>query len=49
MAMTQAFLPNSERPPFYANLMVELKGDELVVSTGHVEKLRKRFLSERNK
>jgi len=44
MFMAQAFLPNAKKPPFYANLMVELVGDELVVNAANVKKLRDNFL-----
>lgn len=44
MLMAQSYLPNPQKPPFYADLMVELKGDVLVVNTAHVRTLRENFL-----
>lgn len=44
MLMAQAYLPNPDKPPFFADLMVELSGDELVTNINHVAKLRENFL-----
>lgn len=44
MLMAQAYLPNPDNPPFYADLMVELKGDELVTNVTNVATLRDNFL-----
>lgn len=44
MLMAQAYLPNPDKPPFYADLMVELKGDELITNSTKVAKLRENFL-----
>lgn len=44
MQMAQAYLPNPDKPPFFADLMVELNGDELVTNINHVAKLRENFL-----
>jgi len=44
MLMAQAYLPNPNKPPFYADLMVELKGDELIVNSRHVALLQQNFL-----
>jgi pimeloyl-ACP methyl ester carboxylesterase len=44
MLMAQAYLPNPDKPPFYADLMVELKGDELITNTSNVARLRENFL-----
>jgi len=44
MLMAQAYLPNPDKPPFYADLMVELKGDQLITNTTHVAMLRDNFL-----
>jgi hypothetical protein len=44
MLMAQAYLPNPDKPPFYADLMVELKGGQLITNTTHVAMLRDNFL-----
>ncbi len=44
MRMAQSYLPNPNKPPFYADLMVELKNDKLVINSKHVHKLRSHFL-----
>jgi hypothetical protein len=46
MLMAQAYLPNPAKPPFYADLMVELKGDQLVTNAVNVARLRDDFLLE---
>lgn len=44
MLMAQAYLPNPNKPPFYADLMVELKDDKLITNTVNVATLRENFL-----
>ena len=44
MVMAQAYLPNPQMPPFYADLMVDLKNDALIVNSARVRTLRKNFL-----
>ncbi len=44
MLMAQSFTPNPNTPPFYADLMVELIDDELVINADHVKRLRANFL-----
>jgi len=44
MAMAQAFLPNASRPPFYCDLMVELRDGALVLNPEHSRKLHAEFL-----
>jgi enterochelin esterase-like enzyme len=44
MLMAQSYLPNPHKPPFYADLMVELKDDVLTVNTTNVRTLRENFL-----
>ncbi len=44
MLMAQAYAPNPDKPPFYADLMLELKGDELVVNPSTTQRLHKNFL-----
>jgi len=44
MLMAQAYLPNPDKPPFYADLMVELQGDKLVVNANNVARLQQDFL-----
>ncbi|GBL05745.1 esterase family protein [Glaciecola sp. KUL10] len=44
MAMAQAYLPNPNKPPFYADLMIELKDEQLVVNSDNVRKLYQNFL-----
>lgn len=44
MSMAQAYLPNPNKPPFYADLMVELKQGELVINSDNVRLLQSRFL-----
>lgn len=46
-AMAQAYLPNSKRPPFYCDFMVEQKGGALEINVENSEKLRSRFLLNR--
>ena len=43
MAMAQGYLPNPDRPPFYCDLMFDLKGDQLVMNLENVERLRAGF------
>jgi hypothetical protein len=44
MLMAQAYLPNPNKPPFYADLMVELNSDKLVTNVAHTATLRENFL-----
>lgn len=44
MLMAQAYLPNPDKPPFYADLMVELQNDKLVVNAEKVALLQQNFL-----
>lgn len=43
MAMAQAHLPNPNRPPFFADLMMELDGEDLVMNDQNVRNLMARF------
>lgn len=44
MLMAQAYLPNPNKPPFYADLMVELQGNKLIVNASNVARLQQDFL-----
>jgi hypothetical protein len=44
VAMSQAYLPNPARPPFFCDFMVEPAGDELVPDTANIVALTSRFL-----
>lgn len=44
MVMAQTYLPNPQKPPFYADMMVELKQGGLVINSENVRLLRSRFL-----
>lgn len=44
MLMAQAYLPNANKPPFYADLMVDLQGEKLIVNAEKVALLQKNFL-----
>lgn len=44
MVMAQSWLPNPDKPPFFADLMVERNEDQLVINTENVRLLRERFL-----
>lgn len=44
MLMAQAYLPTPDKPPFYADLMVELQGEKLVVNANNVARLQQDFL-----
>lgn len=44
MAMSQAFLPNPDKPPFYTDLMVELNEGELEIRPERVKSLHRGFL-----
>lgn len=44
MLMAQAYLPNADKPPFFADLMVDLQGDKLIVNAEKVALLQKNFL-----
>lgn len=47
MLIAQGYLPNPKRPPFYADFMVDLKGDELIVNSANIKKIRENFLLAR--
>lgn len=47
VAMSQAYLPNPDRPPFYCDFIVELENGEPVVNVENLEKLQARFLLDR--
>jgi S-formylglutathione hydrolase FrmB len=44
MLMAQAYLPNADKPPFYADLMVEQQGEKLIVNADNVARLQQGFL-----
>lgn len=44
MLMAQAYLPNPNKPPFYADLMVALEGGKLIVNPEQVALLQSNFL-----
>lgn len=44
MQMAQAYLPSPDKPPFYADLMVELQGEKLIVNAEKVALLQQNFL-----
>jgi enterochelin esterase-like enzyme len=43
-AMSQAFLPNPDNPPFYTDFMVERMGDKIVLNPSRADRLYKGFL-----
>lgn len=43
VAMAQAHLPNPERPPFYADFIVEQVDGELAPNLAHIRKLKRNF------
>lgn len=43
VAMSQAYLPNPERPPFYCDFIVEMKDGELVLMAENKRQLESRF------
>lgn len=43
IAMAQAYLPNPDRPPFYCDWVMELKGDDLVINEEHARNLHAGF------
>lgn len=42
-AMSQAYLPNPDRPPFYCDFIVEMEGGEPVFKPENLQKLQSRF------
>jgi len=44
MLMAQAYAPNPDKPPFYADLMLELNGDQLEINAATTKRLQKNFL-----
>ncbi|WP_039913480.1 alpha/beta hydrolase [Cellvibrio mixtus] len=44
MLMAQAYLPNPDKPPFYADLMVEQHGNQFIVNAKNVALLQQNFL-----
>lgn len=44
MLMAQSYLPNPNKPPFYADLMVELTDGVLTVNSHNVRRLKENFL-----
>jgi hypothetical protein len=44
VAISQAFLPNSSRPPFYCNFLMEMENDEPVFHAAHAQQLIAGFL-----
>ncbi len=47
VAMSQAYLPNPDRPPFYCDFIVELENGEPVLAIENLEKLQAGFLLDR--
>ncbi len=47
VAMSQAYLPNPDRPPFYCDFIVEIENGEPVVNVENLETLQARFLLDR--
>lgn len=43
VSMAQAYLPNPDRPPLYADFIVEMKDGELVPNQANIKRLRKTF------
>jgi S-formylglutathione hydrolase FrmB len=43
MAMSQAYLPNADRPPFYCDFIVEMVNGEPKLNVENVKKLQSRF------
>lgn len=41
--MAQAHLPNPKKAPFYADFIVEIKGEELAPNVAHIRKLKQTF------
>jgi hypothetical protein len=46
MAMMQAFLPNPQRPPFFCDFAVDVRGTERKVNTANVQLVEERFFLE---
>ena len=44
VAISQAFLPNPDRPPFYCNFVMEMEKDQPVYHAGHAQELIRGFL-----
>ena len=44
LAMSQAFLPNPDRPPFYCDFIVELENGQPKIHVENTKKLQSRFL-----
>lgn len=47
MSMMQAFLPNPDRPPFYCDFMVDVRGGQRTVNVANVRLLKSRFFLEK--
>lgn len=43
VSMAQAFLPNPKKPPFFADFIVEQRGDQLVPDINNIRRLRQSF------
>ena len=43
ITMAQNYLPNPKRPPFYADLMVEVIDDQLIYNTKNIQTIHKEF------
>lgn len=48
LMMAQSFVPNVNKPPFYVDWIVELKGDELVPNPKTISRLRQNFSFNRH-
>lgn len=46
MAMMQTFLPNPQRPPFFCDFAVDVRGAELKVNAANVQLVEERFFLE---
>lgn len=44
VALSQAFLPNPDRPPFYCDFIMEKEGEEIVLNPEHNLRYRQKFL-----
>lgn len=47
VAMSQAYLPNPARPPFYCDFIVEIENGEPVLKVANLDKLQSAFLLDR--
>ena len=47
VAMSQAFLPNPRRPPFYCDFIVDIDSDPVTVDVANSQLLRSRFFLEK--